>query len=92
MVGVLIGEIAVRRRQARTDSRTAHDEVLSLYVIAEMLANGTAAAQVVALVAEQVKELLFLVDCRFDEFVDHSKLPLLDRGGELQYGQLDWTV
>ena len=50
VVGVLIGEIAVRRRQARTDHRTAHDEVLSLHVIAEMLANGSAAEQVVTLV------------------------------------------
>jgi hypothetical protein len=92
VVGVLIGEIAVRRRQARTESRTAHEEVLSLYVIAEMLANGSAAEQIVTLVAEQVKELLFLVDCRFDASVDHSKLPLLDRDGELHYGQLEWAV
>jgi hypothetical protein len=92
VVGVLIGEIAVRRREARTESRTAHDEVLSLYVIAEMLANGSAAEQVVTLVAEQVKELLFLVDCRFEASVDHSKLPLLDRAGELHYGQLEWAV
>jgi Domain of unknown function (DUF4118) len=91
VVGVLVGEIAVRRRHARSESRTAHDEVLSLYVIAEMLANGSAAEQVVALVAEQVKELLFLVDCRFDTSVDRNQ-PLLERDGELHYGQLGWTV
>jgi Domain of unknown function (DUF4118) len=92
VVGVLIGEIAVRRRQANAASRTAHDEVISLYVTAELLANGTKAQQVVALVAEQVKELLFLSDCGFDASVDHSTLPLLDRAGELQYGHLHWPV
>jgi K+-sensing histidine kinase KdpD len=92
VVGVLIGEIAVRRRQARTQGRTAADEVLSLYVIAEMLANGSAAQQVVALVGEQVKELLFLVDCRFDASVDHTKLALIDRAGELHDPQSDWAI
>jgi hypothetical protein len=92
VVAVVIGEIAVRRRQARTESRTAHDEVLSLYVTAEMLANGSAADRVVTLVAEQLKELLFLVDCEFDAMAGDSNLPLLDRAGELHYGGLSWSV
>jgi hypothetical protein len=92
VVGVLVGEIAVRRRQARSESRTARDEVVSLYVVAEMLANGSAARQVVTLVAEQLRELLFLVDCRFDASTDEADLPLLDRDGELHHRRTDWPV
>ena len=66
--------------------------VISLYVIAEMLAAGGKADDVVALVGEQVQDLLFLVDCRFDPTVRHNDGPLLDRSGELQYGRLNWSA
>jgi hypothetical protein len=92
LVGVLVGEIAVRRRQARGETTTARGEVLDLYVIAEMLAAGSRADQVVSLVGEQLGELLFLVDCRFDPEVHGSDGPLLDRSGELHYGRLDWDL
>lgn len=92
VVGVLIGEIAVRRRQARSDTRTARDEVLSLYVAAEMLAAGTRSQEVVTLIAEQLRELLFLVECRFDSTEREIDGPLLDRSGEVSYGRLDWSA
>ena len=66
VVGVVVGDIAARRRVARSDTRTARDEVISLYVITEMLAAGSKADEVVTLIAEQLHDLLFLVDCRFD--------------------------
>ena len=92
VTAVLIGEIALRRRLARTDHKTAHDEMVSLYVTAEMLANGSAADQVVKLVAEQLTELLFLVDCRFEPTASHLDLPMLDRAGELDYPGLSWSA
>jgi hypothetical protein len=90
LVAVLVGEIAVRRRQARGEMTTARQEVLSLYVIAEMLAAGSKAEQVVTLVAEQLRELLFLVDCRFDPDAQDGNGPTLERSGELHYGRLNW--
>ena len=92
IVGVLIGEIAVRRRQARSDTRTARDEVVSLYVVAEMLAAGSRAEEVVRLVAEQLHDLLFLVDCRFEPGDRDAEGPELDRSGELHYGRLNWSL
>ena len=92
IVGVLIGEIAVRRRQARSDTRTARDEVVSLYVVAEMLTAGSRAEEVVMLVAEQLRDLLFLVDCRFVPGDRDADGPVLDRSGELHYGQLNWSL
>jgi hypothetical protein len=92
VVGVMVGEIAARKRLAQSDNKVARGEVLGLYVIAEMLAAGTKAEEAVTLVADQLRELLFLVECRFDTAVRHNRGPLLDRGGELQYGRLDWSV
>jgi hypothetical protein len=63
-----------------------------LYVIAEMLAAGRKAGDIVISVGEQVQDLLFLDSCRFDPSVTHSGCPVLDRAGELQYGQLDWPL
>jgi K+-sensing histidine kinase KdpD len=88
MVGILIGEVAARRRQARRDSIAARDEVLSLYVIAEMLAAGRHPDDIVASVAEQLQEVLFLEDCRFDPNVTENNDPAVDRDGELHYGRL----
>jgi hypothetical protein len=92
VVGVLVGEIAVRRRQARGETTTARGEVVSLYVVAEMLAAGSRPEQVVTQVGEQLSELLFLVDCHFDPNVHDSNFPLLDRSGELHYGRLEWNL
>jgi len=92
VVAILVGEVAARRRQARGDTRTARDSVLSLYVTAEMLAAGYKAEPIVDSVAEQLRGILFLADCRFDPTVSESNGPLLDRAGELQYGRLDWPL
>ncbi len=92
LVGVLVGEIAARRRQARTDTTTARGEVLGLYVVAEMLAAGSKAEQVVTLVAEQLQELLFLVDCRFDPDVQENNGPVVERSGDLHYPYLAWDL
>jgi hypothetical protein len=92
LVGVLIGEIAARRRQARGEMTTARGEVLSLYVIAEMLAAGSKAEQVVTLVGEQLRELLFLVDSRYQPGVWEQNGPVLERSGELHYGRLEWDL
>ena len=92
LVAVLVGEIAVRRRQARAASSTARGEVLSLYVVAEMLAAGSKAAQVVPVVAEELRDLLFLIECRFDPDVHESRGPVLERSGELHYGSLNWDM
>ncbi len=92
LVGVVVGEVAVRRRQARGETTIARSEVVNLYVVAEMLAAGSRAEQVVTLVGEQLTELLFLVDCQFDPDVDAQNGPLLERSGELHYGYLDWDL
>jgi len=92
VVGILVGEIAARRRQARRDSIAARDEVVSLYVIAEMLAAGRHADDIVASVAEQLRDVLFLQDCRFDPNVMDRSDPVVDRDGELHYGHLNWSL
>jgi hypothetical protein len=92
VVGILVGEIATRRRQARRDSIAARDEVVSLYVIAEMLAAGRKTDDIVTSVAEQLHDVLFLENCRFDPTVFDSNSPLLDRAGELHYGRLNWSL
>ena len=92
VVAVLIGEISVRRRQARSDTRTARDEVLSLYVVAEMLSAGSRAEQVVTLGGEQLRDPLLLADCHFDPRDQDAAGPLLERSGELHYGRLDWSL
>jgi hypothetical protein len=44
------------------------------------------------LVAEQLRELLLLVDCRFEPDVKEGNDPTLERSGELHYGRLEWEL
>ena len=92
LVAILVGEIALRRRKARAATSTARGEVLSLYVVAEMLAAGSKAAQVVPLVAEELRDLLFLIECRFDPDVHESRGPVLDRSGEPPLRKPQWDL
>jgi hypothetical protein len=86
------GEIAVRGRKARINTTDARDEVLSLYVAAEMLASPGAAANLIATVTEQLRGMLFLVECHFDPTITEIRSPYIDRTGELNYFRLGWPL
>jgi K+-sensing histidine kinase KdpD len=92
VVGVVVGEIAARRRKAHAIGRLAQDEVVGLYVVAQMLSAGARPQVVLDTVAEQLKDLLLLDSCRFDPSGPTSTDPLIDRAGELEYERADWSV
>jgi hypothetical protein len=92
LVAIVVGEIAARRRRAHLEGDVARGEVVSVYVVAQMLSAGTQPDIVIAAVAEQLRELLFLSECRFDETSATGPYPVITRAGELEYGQISWPV
>jgi hypothetical protein len=92
VTGFLIGEIAYARKVAHRESATARNEVVSLYVVSEMLAAGSKADSVVRLIADQLRDLMVLDDCHFEASATDTGQPMLDRSGELQYGRLHWPL
>ncbi len=92
VVAVAVGAIAARRRQAREAAQRSGGEVLDLYVAAQMLSGGATEQDLVNTVAAQLKELLFLTDCRFDPGRPALSEPLIDRGGELDWAGHAWSL
>jgi hypothetical protein len=92
VVAIVVGEIAARRRSAHLEGDVARGEVLSVYVVAQMLSAGTPPGVVVTAVAEQLRELLFLASCRFDETPVTGPHPVITRAGDLEYGRMAWPM
>jgi Domain of unknown function (DUF4118) len=92
LAAVVVGEIAARRRKAHIQGRVARDEVMGLYVVAQMLSAGASPAAVIDAVGDQLQVLLFLTTCRFDWSLPADYDPLINRGGELEYGELGWSA
>jgi hypothetical protein len=92
IVSVAVGEIAVRRRQARASGALARDEVVGLYMVAQMLSAGARPQAVLDEVAVQLKELLMLVSCRFDAADPAPDEALITRAGELDYERSGWLA
>jgi K+-sensing histidine kinase KdpD len=91
-VAVTIGEIAARRRAARHDSHVAKGEVVSIYVVAQMLSAGARSTEVISVVTEQLEELLYLESCRFEPHPAPPHNVRLNRAGEIEYGRHDWPL
>jgi len=92
IVAIAVGEIATRRRVARQESEVATQEMLSVYVVSEMLSAGANPGTVVDVVAEQLQELLLLSGCRFERSTGSEDRPFINRAGDLEYGHLDWRL
>lgn len=92
VVAVAVGTIAARRRQAREAARRSGDEVIGLYVSAQMLSAGTRAATMVDAIAGQLRDVLFLTGCHFDAERPSLTEPLIDRGGELDWAGHNWSL
>jgi Domain of unknown function (DUF4118) len=92
VVGIVVGEIAARRRQARAQASLARHEIVRLYAVAQMLSAGERQERIIEVVCDTLRDLLFLESCRFDSEPDASHGPLLTRAGELDYGSIEWPL
>jgi hypothetical protein len=92
VVAALVGAIASRRRQAGEKAQQSGDEVVGLYVTAQMLSAGFRPAVVLNTVADQLRALLFLSRCKFDPGRPSPAEPIINRGGELEWRGLPWSL
>jgi hypothetical protein len=88
--GLIVGQLSARNRHHRgLVHRTSYD-LSRIHAVAEMLASGVGADQVVRAVASELKSLLALRDCWFEaSFLDEPG-PVIEPGGEVSWGSLWW--
>jgi len=78
VVGLAVGELAARGRQARRQAEAGTDRLERVHGLGERIAAGEDPQFVVMAVAQELREILSLRDCRF------SSEPVTDAGARIE--------
>jgi K+-sensing histidine kinase KdpD len=88
--GVIVGQLSARNRRNRGLAVRASEDLSRIQAIAEMMATGAAANEVVAAVADELQGLLGLRNCWFETSRADKPGPTIDRDGNVSWGRLWW--
>lgn len=92
VVGLLVGEIAVRGRRHRQDAAEGRHELSLIHDMAERIAGGEEPDFVLMAVAAELRELLSLQDCRFIWEPPSGKGAWIDPDGTVRLNPLRWPT
>ena len=94
VVGVVVGELAIRMRRHLVAARTGSDDIAHLHAVAEMIAAGEKPEFAVLSVAVELRRLMDLKDCTFERapFEHDTHIAQLERTGNVVFGGLNWGV
>lgn len=92
VVGVLVGELAARDRHHRYVAAAASHDVGRIHAVSELVASGAPLARVIDSVADELRDLLSLRECRFDRSFASRPGPVVERHGAITWGGLGWRV
>ncbi|MBV9411487.1 MAG: DUF4118 domain-containing protein [Acidimicrobiia bacterium] len=93
IVGLLVGELAVRSRRHRAAAEDGSSDIARIHAIAELAASGEEPDFVIMAVAGELTQILALRDCRYEPYSPFDKPSArLERNGEVTLGQFRWGV
>jgi len=82
-VGLIVGEVVVWARRGHRQSRRGRDEIERLHRVAEQVAAGHSAGDVLESVRDELTQLLSLRTCDFEQPPFGVPLPRLERNGSI---------
>jgi hypothetical protein len=88
--GLIVGQLSARNRVHRRRVSQSADNLARIQNIAELLASGEAAHDVVAAVVVELQEMLRLRSCRFDASLPAKAGPEIERNGDVSWGRIWW--
>jgi hypothetical protein len=91
-VGLAVGELAARMRTARSEVRAGRERLGRLHGMAERIAEGEEPDFVVIAVADELRELLFLRDCRFSHGTVTDVGARIEADGSVTMAGHDWQA
>jgi hypothetical protein len=91
VVGLLVGTLASWARQARSSAALGRSEVRSIHRLAEKVAAGESAPDVILAAQVELEDLLELKEARFQAPPYRDELPRLERTGVI-HGRTEWRV
>jgi hypothetical protein len=90
VVGLVVGELSVWALHQRDEASRGRADVGRIHKAAELMARGESSGRLVAAVADELRDLLFLRDCRFDAGPGDPLLPRIEGDGSVRWGELEW--
>jgi Domain of unknown function (DUF4118) len=82
-VGLIVGEVVVWAHRGHRQKKRGQDEITRLHRVAEQVASGARAHDVLESVRVELTDLLSLRDCRFEQPPFGTPLPRLGRNGSI---------
>jgi K+-sensing histidine kinase KdpD len=94
VVGIAVGELAIRTRRSVFAARTGSSDIANLHAIAELVAGGEKPEIAVVTVASELRRLFGLRDCTFERapFESNPRIARFERSGNVVVGELSWGV
>lgn len=83
-IGLSVGQLAVHMRRTRREVSRGQDELASMRRMAERVAAGAGATELVEVAVEELTRLLSLLGCRFETAASGPVLPVLERSGRIE--------
>jgi hypothetical protein len=90
--GLIVGQLSARNRRNRGLVVQQSDDLAHIQAIAELMAAGAQPDDVVGAVADEIRTLLGLRECRFETSRPDRPGPTIDRNGNVSWGRLWWGV
>jgi uncharacterized protein DUF4118 len=88
--GLIVGQLSARNRMNRRRVAQASAHLSRVQAIAELLASGAPADEVVAAVGDELEGLLRLRRCWFDTAFPSRPTPTIERDGSVTWGHFRW--
>jgi K+-sensing histidine kinase KdpD len=93
VVGIAVGELAVRNRRARADAARGVRDLARLHGVGRLVADGEDPDYVLLATASELVQLLSLVDCAFEpDRADEEPLAIVERDGVVRWGPTVWDT
>ncbi len=89
-VGLIVGQLAATNRRHRRQAAQSSYDLGRIHAVAEMVAAGEPADQVVQAAANELTDLFALRSCRFDTSFAATPGPFIERHGDVSWGAIRW--
>ncbi len=91
-VGIIVTELAARNRHHHATAAEEADYIALIYDMAEMVASGAPASQVLDRVQSEMVQLLHLRACRYESGLGDRPMMRLEHDGQVMLGGRVWSV
>jgi hypothetical protein len=90
VTGLAVGQLAAWALGQRDQARRGREDIGRIHYAAELAAQGESVDHLILAVSLELRDLLFLRDCRFAPGVVDEQLPSLDHDARVRWGDLGW--